>query len=272
MPVDDVILEKVIAEVCKNASYARIDGTLVRKIAMQELEKRKSPKEAVKATRSKLHQVGTVYLDSVAIKPPPIASSIQTIDIAAQKAWCRPYLQQHISTRERLPFLDEFFSAIFAVLPPVHRVLDLACGLTPLCRPWMPLAADVPYTGWDIFSDVIEIVNTFFRRYGYAGQAEVHDLTGDIPLEKADVVFLLKTLPCLEQLQKGFGEQLLKTLQANTLVISFPAKSLGGRNKGMVSHYDAYLQGILDETLWQVDTLPFPNETVYVLQKRALHA
>ena len=272
MPVEEALLQKVIAEVCKNASYARIDADLVRKVAAQELEKRKSVKEAVKAARSKLHQVGTVYLDTALLKPASGDDNGQSMDIASQKSWCLPLLEQHVSTKERLPFLDEFYETVFAALPPVHQVLDLACGLNPLCRPWMPLASEVPYVGWDIFSDVIQTINHFFFRFGYAGQAEMHDLTGYMPQEKADVIFLFKTLPCLEQLQKGFGQRLLQTLQANVMVVSFPARSLGGRNRGMVDHYDTYLQGILDERMWQVDSLSFPNETVYILKNRAAHA
>jgi 16S rRNA (guanine(1405)-N(7))-methyltransferase len=274
MPVEQDVLEQVIAEVCKNNSYARIDSTLLQKIAAQELGKRKSIKEAVKETRSKLHQIGTVYLNSSSIPLPELSAITpeQRRDQEFQKAWCLPYLSQHASTRERLPFLNEYYQTIFQQLPPVKQVLDLACGLNPLCRPWMPLAPEAAYTAWDIFSDVIALINTFFLGFGYKGQAELHDLTSTLPTQAWQVVFLLKTLPCLEQIQKGYGEILLRQLNAEVLVISFPSKSLGGKNKGMAAHYDAYLQAILDESKYTYSSLSFPNESVYILKKRAPHA
>ena len=272
MKVDPTQLEWVIAEIIKNASYARMDAALVRKIAGQEMEKRKSAKEAVKAARSKLHQIGTVYLEN----PKAInadftdISAAQIHDSAYQKAWALPYLVQHVSTKERQAFLPEFYEAIFQHLSEVHSVLDLACGLNPLCRPWMPLAPEIPYFAVDIFQDVISLVNTFFQHFGYAGQADLQDVTGDLPSDPRQIVFLLKTLPCLEQIEKGVGGKILRHFQANTLVVSFPAKSLGGRNIGMVGHYEAYLQSILGPNQKLTATLPFNNETVYILKGKSV--
>lgn len=268
MKADPTQLEWVIAEIVKNASYARMDAALVRKIARQEMEKRKSTKEAVKAARSKLHQIGTVYLDGPKAVSADFASisDDQVHDLAYQKAWALPYLAQHVSTKERQAFIPEFYEAIFQHLPPVKALLDLACGLNPLCRPWMPLAPDAPYYALDIFLDVIHLVNTFFQRFGYAGQAELKDVTGELPADSQSVVFLLKTLPCLEQIEKGIGGKILRHFQGNTLVVSFPAKSLGGKNIGMVGHYEAYLHSILGPNQEVAATLPFSNETVYILK------
>jgi 16S rRNA (guanine(1405)-N(7))-methyltransferase len=271
MKVDPTQLDWVAAEIVKNASYARMDVELVRKIAWQEMEKRKTAKEAVKAARSKLHQIGLVYLES----PKPVIADFSTIaqdqihDRAYQKKWVTPYLNQHVSTKERQTFIQVFYEAIFQQLPPVKAVLDLACGLNPLCRPWMPLAAEVPYIGLDIFGDVITLVNTFFQRFGYAGQAALRDVTLDLQADAHQVIFLLKTLPCLEQIEKGIGKKIMAQFKSNPMVVSFPAKSLGGRNIGMVAHYEAYLQSILGSNQELQAALSFSNETVYILKGKS---
>jgi 16S rRNA (guanine(1405)-N(7))-methyltransferase len=264
-------LDFIMTEVCKNTTYARMDRTLVKKIALLEMKKRKSSKEVIKATRSKLHQIGTVYLESA--KPLVFdwhnSAEAPTADPDFQKSCALHYLAQHTSTKERLPIAAEFYQTIFENLPAVSEIIDLACGLNPLFRPWMPVAADVPYFAYDVFDDVIGLVNAYFKQFNFAGQAAVRDITSAMPVEATQIVFLLKTLPCLEQIQKGIGEKILKGINAENVVVSFPAKSLGGKNKGMVAHYDAYLKSIVQGTDWEMTMLPFVNETVYILKRIA---
>jgi 16S rRNA (guanine(1405)-N(7))-methyltransferase len=268
MAIDESQIDEVIFEICKNANYARMDAGLVRKVVLQETSKRKNKKEIVKAAKSKLHQIGTVYLDS----PKPLQidcltiSSEQSQNIAYQKQWAIPYLQNHASTRERFDFVDEFYEQIIAELSGVDKIIDLACGMNPLFRPWMPISADVQYSACDIFRDGIEIINGFFSAFHYQGEARICDLTSQVPDCSGQVVFLLKTLPCLEQVEKGIGKRLLSQIKADTLVISFPSKSLGGRNVGMQQHYQAYLNESLESSSWQITTLNFFNETVYILK------
>ena len=164
MAVDENQLDEVIGEICKNVNYARLDWGVIRKIALQEMAKRKNKKEAVKAARSKLHQIGTVYLES----PKPltydfsILSAEQKKDISFQKEWATPFLQNHASTQERFDFVNAFYEQIFAELPGVDKITDLACGMNPLFRPWMPISKDASYTACDIFEDGIALINDFF--------------------------------------------------------------------------------------------------------------
>ena len=77
----------------------------------------------------------------------------------------------HASTRERLPILDGFYSTVLAALPAPRRVLDIACGLNPLASSWMPLAPDVTYTAYDIYSDMMQFIARLYAacRVGWAG-------------------------------------------------------------------------------------------------------
>ncbi|MBI9048077.1 MAG: hypothetical protein JEZ00_01540 [Anaerolineaceae bacterium] len=270
MGLDASQLDIVVAEICKNENYARMESGIVRKIALQEMSKRKNLKKVVKAARSKLHQIGTVYLGS----PKPLAFDFSTIpadqktDIEFQKTWAQPYLENHASTNERFSFLEHFYGTIFERLPEVKMITDLACGMNPLCRPWMPIAPQVEYRACDIFTDGINLINGFFDAFGYSGKANICDLTDKVPDCRDQLVFLLKTLPCLEQIQKGIGRHILSEINAHVLVVSFPSKSLGGKNKGMLEHYDAYLKSILNVETWQMQTIEFINETVYLLTRK----
>ncbi len=57
-------LDELVAAVLAGPRYRPISGEMVRRIAAQELEKGRSWKETIKATRNKLHQVGGAYQEA----------------------------------------------------------------------------------------------------------------------------------------------------------------------------------------------------------------
>ena len=54
-------------------------------------------------------------------------------------------------------------------------------------------------------------------------------------------------------------------LQAKYLLVSFPAKSLGGRQKGMVQTYEAQFEGWLEGRGWDVKKFEFENELAFLV-------
>ncbi|RMG91568.1 MAG: 16S rRNA methyltransferase [Chloroflexi bacterium] len=260
-------LEKLVSAVSQSAKYRHVSPMLIARIGAQELAKRPNLKAAVKATKNKLHQIGGAYLDA----QPDYQVALTELETAVTnettlRQFCRRWMQQHTSTRERLPILDEFYTTTLADLPDVHRVLDLACGLNPLARPWMPLSPDVTYIASDIYADLVMFVDLFLRRTGGNGRAELRDLIGEPPVETADLILLLKTLPVLEQIEKGAATRLLDALNARYLLITFPARSLGGRNKGMVPHYEAQFQQWIAGRGWQVRRFEFATELAFLVE------
>ena len=173
----------------------------------------------------------------------------------------------HASTHERLPILDTLYPRLFQQLPPVSSVLDIACGLHPLARPWMPLSPNVQYFAFDIYADQIDFFNRFFDAMGYAGAAAQRNALEGMSTPPADVAFLLKTLPCLEQIESGAGERLLHQIDAPTLIVSFPNQTLGGRKPGMAHHYTSNFLSQIKKAGWQADSLSYPSELVYIVQK-----
>ena len=124
--------------------------------------------------------------------------------------FCRDTMRNHASTRERLLVLETFFQETLKSIAPVHSILDVACGLNPLALPWMPVSAELSYLACDIYEDMVGFLNGFFAVVEVNGHAEVCDLIGQTPSQPVQVAFVLKTLPCLEQVDKNIAQRLLR--------------------------------------------------------------
>jgi len=263
-------LSILVRQVCANSRYAMISEDFVRSIGEQELHKRRSLKEAVRTTRSKLHQVG------VAFQEKPIAYSpwINKLDefdnsLSDPKTllFCRQLMEQHASTRERLSILENFFKETLAEIAPVDSIFDFACGLNPLAIPWMPLKENAAYYACDIFEDMTEFLNLFLQHFNNSGKVEVCNLIQMVPSQRVQVAFLLKTLPCLEQLDKDIALRLLEKIQADYLLVSFPAYSLGGHSKGMPRFYEDHFMNLVSGKPWTVKKFVFSTELAFLVQK-----
>jgi 16S rRNA (guanine(1405)-N(7))-methyltransferase len=143
----------------------------------------------------------------------------------------------------------------------------VACGLNPLARPWMPLPPATEYLAYDIYADQIAFLNACFSLLGYPGRAEVRDVIGRPPDEPADLALVLKTLPCLEAVDRHAPARLLDALNAPRLLVSFPAQTLGGRRKGMAAHYEARFSQLLAERGWPAERFEFATELAFLVKK-----
>lgn len=263
-------LNLLVDTVRSTPRYQGISVELVQQIGAQELRKDRSFKEAVKATRNKLHQVGGAYQEH-AIHYSAWVAELASIPSdpgdARLRNFCRRMMGEHTSTRERLPILDRFYDTILAPIAPLQSVADLACGFNPLTLPWMPLTENAPYYGCDIYTDLADFFNIFMAHLRRPGKVEVCDLTQSIPSQPVQLALLLKTLPCLEQVNKEIGLALLDRVQADYLLVSFPAYSLGGRSKGMVKNYSAHFLELIEGRHWSVERFEFPTELAFLVKK-----
>jgi 16S rRNA (guanine(1405)-N(7))-methyltransferase len=261
-------LDALVAEVLASSKYRAVSPELVRAVGARELAARRSLREAVKETKGRLHQVAGAFLD----RAPRYDSWLAALrdaqgDDAALRAACRTIMAGHASTRERLPVVEPLYAAVFAALPPVGRIIDAACGLNPLAAPWMALAPGAQYLACDLYADMCAFVGAALPLLGLAGEAAVCDLAAAPPPWEADVALVLKLLPVLEQLRRGAGAELLRGLRAPRLVVSYPTRSLGGRNVGMAATYAAQLHAIAAAEGWPYERLEFPGELIFVVTK-----
>jgi 16S rRNA (guanine(1405)-N(7))-methyltransferase len=128
----------------------------------------------------------------------------------------------------------------------------------------MGLGADVPYLPCDLDERLIEQVNIFLKHLGRPETAQCRDVLTNC-FEPAEVVLLLKSLPCLEQQEPGAGIRLLRALPARTVVISFPTVSLGGHRKGMRRHYGHIVDSLAAELGATPRLLELPGEIFAVV-------
>jgi 16S rRNA (guanine(1405)-N(7))-methyltransferase len=275
-------LHELIRAVRAGKKYESVSEDLIRAIGARELAARRNLKEAVKATKNKLHQVAGAYLDA----RPPYRAWLELLAAADDRRptdddrlstsallnsqfrlACREIMRHHASTSERLGILETFYTTTLASVAPVRSVLDVACGLGPLAMPWMPLAEGATYLACDIYADMIDFLNGFFGLTGVRGRAHVCDLVAGPPDAQADLALVLKALPPLEQIEKDAGRNLLRGLNARHMLVSFPARSLGGRHKGMVEHYEDRFRALAEAEGWAVERFEFPTELAFLVTK-----
>ena len=263
-------LEEIIAGVREGSKYRNIHEDIIRRIAAIELPKGRSRKETIKAVRNKIHQVGSAY------QPQSIdyAHLIRQMDILPRdihnpmvKQYCIEVMKMHASTRERLNILDQFYRTALSGFTAISSLLDVACGLNPLSLAWMPLASDCRIAVCDIYTDQIDFLNHFFEYFQINGKAVCCDLTQELPAEEFQIALVLKTIPCLEQIDKTIGTRLLSGLNARNILVSFPAKSLSGRNKGMREFYSSHFEEIIAQNNWQITAFSFSNEEAFLVRK-----
>ncbi len=208
------MLDSLVQEIRKSAKYRAVDEAFIRRVGADELTKRRNLKEAVKATKNKLHQTSAAYLGEMRYAA-WLRDLEKTLENPAEfRETCLKIMTHHASTRERLAILPEFYEMVFAGLPPVDSVLDLACGLNPLAIPWMPLAPQARYYAYDVHEDMAAFLTEFMSLAGVQGQAATQDIAQAIPTDAVEVALVLKTLPCLEQTDKAAGLRLLQSLNA----------------------------------------------------------
>jgi 16S rRNA (guanine(1405)-N(7))-methyltransferase len=263
-------IDEIVSSVQTSRKYRHVCAATIRRIAVEEATKRGTVKATIKATKSRLHQAYSAYeahLD-YAHAYEELRAAYACGDPQDIRAVAHRLLARHASTRERLPVLHRFYDAVFAHTGVPHALLDLACGLNPLALPWMGLEAGAAYYAYDIDTERIAFLNQFFALADVEGRAYCQDLICDPPEQQADVALLLKTATCLERQRRGSTLALLDWLEVAYVVVTFPVKSLGRREKGMVEQYERVFSDMLSERPWAVTQIDLPAELAFVVEKR----
>lgn len=279
---DNATLERLINDISTSSKYKDIHPELVRTVGTQELQKRRNFKDALKATKNKLHQIGGAYFNGHAELESAanfstwleeIQQATQANDQAELRRVNAKIMINHASTKERLPILAQFYSTLFADLAPIHSILDLACGLNPLALPWMQVADDIEYYAHDIYQHMMDFLNQYMQLTGITGYAQPCDVIRECPTHTVDVALLLKALPCLEQIDKQAPHTILHSLNARYIIVSYPVYSLGGKSKGMAAYYETQFREFVSSQInqtghkWEIEKYSFETELAFVLKK-----
>ena len=265
----DELIERLVSAVRSSSKYRQVCAEVVRNVGERELAVRRNLKEAIRATKNKLHQVGAAYLPTQT----HYEQWLEELRHAARssesdfRAACLRIMSHHASTHERLPILERFYSTALREISPVHSVLDVACGFNPLAIPWMGLPPEAAYFACDMYEDLMAFLSSFLAIVGRPGRAEARDVLHNLSSEPADLAYLLKALPCLEQVDKGAGPRLLEAIRARHLLVSFPVASLGGRDRHMVANYEARFRELIHDKGWAVQRFAFESELAFLVSR-----
>lgn len=253
----------VVERLRASKKYRHLADATLRRITTWAAARSRTARETEDRARRKLHQVFGAWLAGF-----DAAKALRHLEEASPDARVEAFqrvLAMHASTRERLPFLADFYRAIWSVTGPPASVLDLGCGLSPCALPWMGLPAGATYRASEIDRRLVDLGNRALALVGRPPLVTCEDLLSDPPSEPCGVVLLLKMPPSLEQQEDGVSLRLLRSLPARHVVVSFPSRSLGGRDRGMSAHYAALMERLLGDLNRSATSLEIGGERLHVI-------
>lgn len=267
--------ELIVDKILNSKKYRDIYRPTVERIVSDSIKKYGSQGESrvEKESRELMHQVwGAFYSNRPDFDK--LLRKFSDLEIESEEDHSRSrvvegLLRIHTSTVERMKFIEEFYQKIFEITGIPKTIQDIGCGFTPLSIEYMKVPSNIKYKAYDIDLAEIEFLNEISKIV-----FPEYDLTfkpADILIdkfEKSDVIFLLKTLPILERQKKGATEYVLDNLKCKFMVVSFPLKSLSGREVGMARFYSENFEEILSKRKLKFHRLEFSNELVYVIKSK----
>lgn len=266
---------EIVERVLRSSRYRDVEPSLLARLAEEELPHSRNAEDAVKRVKRRLHQAVGAFRSA---PPHDMLGAILAAwhgDLAdpAFRGACVDALRAHASTRERITALERFYPQIWQSTGTPRRFLDVGCGLNPLALPWMQLPVDTTYVATDVDQRALAIVEAFLAQVGQPHEVRAADAISTPPTDATDVALLLKLIPTLDRQDREASVRLLRALRARHAVVSFPARSLGGRGKGMERTYRSRLEELAEESgrVREVAEASVPNELVFVLTLEPMH-
>ena len=256
----DDLLEKLL----QSKNYRDICPDTIRRI-WADCEKRyKKARDIEKAAREALHGITGAFMTPPEARQ--LAFDMHAWYVNKTDVGLERMLSRHASTRERLPLaeMDALYDRLFAASGRPKSVLDVACGINPLYLG----ARGIRTVGIDISGAAVYAVNCFRESYGMPVSAACADLLcpGAIPEGRFDMALLFKLLPLLERQETGGATRVMEAIHADWLAVSFPTRTLGGRNVGMAGQYGAWMASHLPAGRRIAASFETRNELFFLLR------
>lgn len=249
----------------ESKKYRSVCPDTIRRIWAECQGKYKRPRDVDRAAREALHGITGAFLTTGEVSD--CHKAIEAWAAGGRRdEQLAAILTHHASTRERLPLseMDELYRRLFQVTGAPGTLLDLACGINPIYLG----ARGYAVTGVDISGAAVSLVNAFGELSGAPVRALCADLLcpGGIPDEPCDVALLFKALPLIQRQRREGASALLGAINARHIVISFPTRTLSGRDVGMAGHYAKWMDANLGKEMRVVDQFEQGREMFYVVR------
>ena len=261
------MISKVIQNILKSRKYRALYPPTVERV-VGECLKRYGVARTEEEARTVLHQIWGSYYG---VRPDfkKLWKNFE-VEVAAgrREEAIDMVLRLHSSSAERLPIFEEFYKKIFAITGMPNSIVDHGCCLDPVAYGRLGMQSRTSYQAFDIDIEEVEFLKKACQLLGYGAAVKVAagDAITDEPVP-ADVVFMLKLLPVLEQQQKGSAKEVLMKQKCKWLVVSYPVASLSGKEKGMTEFYTKQFNELTAGLDWKIERLLFSTELVFVIQK-----
>ncbi|RCX11143.1 16S rRNA (guanine(1405)-N(7))-methyltransferase [Anaerobacterium chartisolvens] len=259
----------IVEKVSQSKKYGNICNDTIIRICEDEFKKFKLYKDIEKSVKSKLHKIQGAYIGNKEYNEIALYVDELTgkgfLEETELKKICQRILELHRSTAERLYFYDRFYQEIFKVTGFPESVMDIACGFNPFSVQWMQAGKKIRYYAYDINFNQIALLNSFFKAIEYPADAFVQDVICKKPEECADIAFIFKFIPIIEFQRKKYSLELIRSLKAKHVVLSFPKKGISGRRNILPDEDIEYMYGLILNELNVIKKIEFSNEMLYVI-------
>lgn len=250
--------DRAVTALLRSPKYRGVYPGAVRRVYMDAL-RRHGSKGAEKAARAELHRIAGAFLSPSDLKK---ARTLLDAAKSGDESALERVLALHASTRERLPEMAALYDRALPALGSPRTVLDLACGLNPLYLGSLGLSV----RGIELQTDAARLVNDWAGALGWDVSVEPGDLAEDMPFPEADATLLMKLLPLMEKQKTRGGQALLSRVRSKKALLTFPTRTLSGRNVGMRSHYETSFEQTLPADARILDKFSLAGELCYVLE------
>lgn len=255
----------VADEVSGSKKYGSVDRTVIDRVCADAAARSPNLRDAVKSAKNELHIIHESFLSADCHRRANAllddAAGVPGADLS------RAAMELHMSTRERLCDMPAIADFLDSFIDESSSVADLGCGFSPFMLPFMS-RLPASYTAFDISSETVALLNRFFALYTPSDyHAQPLDAVSTTPAGHYDVALLFKLLPLLRHQRKGRDTALLEELDFGTAIVSFPLRSLSGREKGMEAFYSSQFESSLPCSLRISGKAIFSNELFYAVVK-----
>lgn len=265
----DQKIEELVKKIKASKKYKIILEETIRDVLVKELERHKSIKIAEETAKKKLHRIRAEYLGEPNYKKvkEALAEAFRENDDTRIREVCWSIFSKHSSTRERNQLLDDYYRRLFEATGKPESVADLACALNPLSFRWMGLDTSVKFYSYDVNEQFIDLINYYFGLEGLEQSGIQRDIYTDPPVIPVDVAFLFKMYYCLEHRLTGAGLEVVKSVPAKKVLISFPTLNLVAKKTDILGNHEEDLKRGAEEYGWRLDYIEFENEVVVLVDK-----
>ena len=261
-------LTDLIEETKTSRKYREMDlpNEFLLDLASQAAKVASTPAEIKTIFRKNLHNVIAPYLENIDYRQETLRLINEPEILNDLPAYCLSVMKKHASTRERIPWLVEFFGVIEEQIGRPKLVLDLACALDPLSLPWLKLTPEPTFLAFDVNGARINYLNQLFAAAFPFAKAIQQDIFVDPPCEKADCAFFFKEAHRLEKRQPGATARLLQQLNVDVIVLTLPATDLA-RHHSLENYHTQLVEKAIQGQDFHFEKIRVGDELLFFIRK-----